>query len=489
MIDKDEDGGLNKWFERHDGVPMETKKANEQNSDGEYEEELDSAGMKNTGINLDSPDDMEDHKKNEERLKVKAQEEQEQQHRYEEFVEEEATYAEELEEEEFEKEEEEQVNENKEGEEKQPKREEQEEEKEEKIQQEQNYETNLKHEQDEKYKKGYGETNEEHKYKEDETEDPDKRVDEHEEKDEQVQPKTQNERSQNDDQGQQDEQDESEVLGEQDDEEEENYRKLGIQSEGLKNEQRPDKQIEEKVIAQNYKESMKHDNNKQASISKMQSFKATDDDQEENEGVPLNNRKRNDDLTGQDEGEENRGKSNHKHDDLTVQDEDKENKGKSSHEHDDLTVQDEDQENKVKASHEHNDLTVQDEDEKNKGSSSHEHTERFGALLDTVIKPASVLNESKANDKSSVAQDVKDSVYLPPLKRAEERVGRRTDRTEGDVRLKEDGYSTEVSEMDKDETTINRETGQENNTTKSTELANQGPDETEEVCDGPEVGY
>lgn len=455
MIGKDEDGVLDKRIGSDNGVPMEATKANEHNSDGdenleEYEEELDPAGIKNTGINIDSANSKEDHEKDEGGLETKVQEELEQDHRQEEFVAEKTTYGEEQEEEEFEKEGEEEINGNKQGGGKQPKqRVEQKEDKEEKMQQEQNYEANVMDVQDEKYKKGNAETNEEndyfpqHKYKEDEAEDPDKGIGEREEQEEQVPSTTQEERNQNDEQDKQHGQDESEGLEEQDDYEEENYRKLVNQSEGLKNEQRPDKQKEEIVVTQKYKESMKHDDNKEASISKTQSFKMAD------EGVLSNKTKRNEDLTEEDEDEETKGKS----------------------------------------SNEHDDVTLQDEGEENKSKSSHEQTERFGASLETVIKPASVINESKANDKSSVAQDVKDSVYLPPLKKVEERVELQTDRTEGDVKLKANGYSTKVSEMVEDKTTMNREEGQENNATKSTELVKQGPGETEKVSEGEEVGY
>ena len=86
-------------------------------------------------------------------------------------------------------------------------------------------------------------------------------------------------------------------------------------------------------------------------------------------------------------------------------------------------------------------------------------------------------------------QDVKRSVKPSPLKTVQERVEPQTHRTEADVKLKENGYSTEVSKMDKDESTINKEAGQEHNATKSRELANQRPGETEKVSDGPKVGY
>lgn len=370
MKDKDEDDIPDKRIENDDEVSMEEEKANEQNSDvdervGEYEEELDSAGRKNKAINLDLSDNKEDHEEDEEELEQQAQVEQEQRQRQEEFVEEETKNGDEQEEEKFEKEGEEEIN--KQGGEKQPKeREEQAEEKEEKLQQEQNYETNLTHVQDEKYKKeNTAVTDEEndyfpqHRYEEQDKAEDHKGVDEQEEQEGQVEREKQEEQNQNDEQGQQDEQDEPDGLEERDDEEEENYRKLVNQSEGLKNEQRQDKQSEARTITQNDKESIKNDNNEEAPISKTQSSKMADDDQEENEGVSLN-------MEQKDE------------------------------------------------------LTVQDENEENKGKSSNKQTERFGAPLESVIKPGSVSNGSKARDKNSVVQDiVNNTVYLPPL---EERV-------------------------------------------------------------------
>ena len=71
----------------------------------------------------------------------------------------------------------------------------------------------------------------------------------------------------------------------------------------------------------------------------------------------------------------------------------------------------------------------------------------------------------------------------------EEKVKLQTDRTEGDVELKQNGYSTEMSEMDEDKATLKKKAGEENNVTKATELANQGPGEIEKVSEGPEVGY
>ena len=508
MIEKDDNRVLDKRIESDDGVPMEAKKAfGQQNSDGnedleEHEGELDSAGIKNTGINIDSPDNKEDHEKGEEGLEVKTQEEEELQHRHEEFVEEETTYREEQEEEEFEKEGEEEINEDKQGEEKQQKQ--QEEEKDEKLQREQNYE---------KYRKENAETSQKNDYfpqrkyeEEDEAEDHDKEVDGQEG---QVQGKKQEERNQNSEQGKQDGLDKSQGLEEQDGDEEDNYRNFVNQSNGLKNEQRKDMQIEEKIMTQEYKESVKHAN-KGASMSKTQSFKMAHDDQGENEGASLNKMRRNDDLTVQDEDQENKGKFSHEYDDVRVQDEHyEENIGKSSHKQQSRARQDDPVTKHVPS-------TQIAQLEGSRGTQSamaetHLGTTKITSTKKYVEGDSATSQNKESRDTTNLREKLANRIYgeergyniseinierkerrgetVDRNTEMEEKVKLQTDKTEGDVELKQNGYSTEVSEMDEDKATLNKEAGEENNATKATELANQGPGETEKVSEEPEVGY
>ena len=507
MKDKDEDGVLDKRIERDDGVPMEAKKANERNGGGdenlgEYEEELDWTGRKSTKINIDTSD--KNHEKDEEGLEAQAREEQEQQQRHEGFIEEETKYGEEQEEEEFEEEE---INEDKQrGENQLKQREEQEEEKEEE-QEEQNYETNAMHVQDEKYRKENAETKQENDYfplhryeEEDEAEDPDKGGDEQEG---QVQGKKQEQRNQSDEQGKQDGQDESEGVEEHDDNEEDNYRKLINQSEGLKSEQRQDTQREEKEITQQYKASMKQDNIKEVSMFRTQAFKMADDLQEENKGVPVNNMKRNDDLTVRDEDHENRGKSSHEHDDLTVQDKNQENRGRGRQ--DDKMTKDvpSTQIAQLEGSNGTQSAMVETQLGTTKITSTNKDGEGDGAgFQDKESRDGTKFRDNMAS--RTYGEGRRQNIFEMNTERKErrgeraeektkmeERVELQADqvRTEGDVKLKENGYSTETSETNENKTTINREAEQEGKATKSTESAKQGPGETEKVSKGPEVSY
>ncbi|XP_078366828.1 uncharacterized protein LOC144650905 isoform X1 [Oculina patagonica] len=265
MEDEKEEDILDKRIISDDEVSIEEERENEQNNEGnesfgEYEDDFDSVDRNNKERNKKEKDQEED---KEEELKDKEEQIEQQRREREDF----GKGEEEQEEEEFEMEGEEETNEEEKV---KPLEDENEE-----LKQEQSYETKVVHE-DEKYKK-------------ENTAVPDE----------------ENEYFQhNRDEEEQDETEEHKELNEQEeqDEEEEEYHMLVNQTEGLKSVQ----STANYTITESEKdeESMEHDNSKEALIHKTQSYNTTNENNQENEGVPLNEIKENEDLTIEDEGDE-----------------------------------------------------------------------------------------------------------------------------------------------------------------------------------------
>ena len=475
VIDKDEDGILEKRFESHDGVPFEA------NNDNlvEYEKKLDLTGIGYTNITIDSLDSKEDHENDEDGIEALPWEEQEQQKKHGEYVEEATKYGEEQEEEEFDKEVETEINERKqEGENQQGGEEEAKEDK--KLQHKQNYESNVMRVQYEKYKKENTETNQENDYEE-EDEDPDKREDEQEDQEGQEQGTKQKERNQNDEQGRKDGQNELEALEEQDDDEEDNYRELANQSEEFKSEQREETQTKEKMITQQYDESFKQDNHKEASMSRTQSFKMANNGLNESTVVPLKHVKRNDYLTVQDEDQKNEDNSSHKErqDDKVTKDLPLTQMAQIEGSNGTQSAMDKKYLGTIM-------ITSRKKDGKGDGAALRDKESRDVTNVKEIIANKSYREEGRRNI-SEKNTEIKEGGRETAEKatETEERVELHTgqNRIKGDVKPEEKGYLTEMSE------TINREARHEDKETKSTELAKQRPGKTDKVSEGPEVSY
>ena len=475
VIDKDEDGILDKRFESHDGVPFEA------NNDNlvEYAKELDLTGIGYTNITIDSLDSKEDHENDEDGIEALPWEEQEQQKKHGEYVEEATKYGEEQEEDEFDKEVETEINESKqEGENQQGGEEEAKED--EKLQHKQNYESNVMRVQYEKYKKENTETNQENDYEE-EDEDPDKREDEQEDQEGQEQGTKQKERNQNDEQGRKDGQNELEALEEQDDDEEDNYRELANQSEGFKSEQREETQTKEKMITQQYEESFKQDNHKEASMSRTQSFKMSNNGLNESTVVPLKHVKRNDYLTVQDEDQKNEDNSSHKErqDDKVTKDLPPTQMAQIEGSNGTQSAMDKKYLGTIM-------IPSRKKDGKGDGAALRDKESRDVTNVKEIIANKSYGEEGRRNI-SEKNTEIKEGGRETAEKatETEERVELHTgqNRIKGDVKPKENGYLTKISE------TINRQARHEDKETKSTELAKQRPGETDKVSEGPEVSY
>ena len=484
VIDKDEDGVLDKRFESDNGVPFEAKKANEQTSDGdknlvEYEKELDLTGIGNTNITIDSPDSKEDHENDEDGKEALPWEEKEQQKKHGEYVEEATKHDEEQEEEEFDEEVQTEINESKQEVENQQGGEEEAKE-DEKLQQEQNYESNVIRSQYEKYKKGNTKTNQENDYEE-EDKDPDKREDEQKDQEGQEQDKKQEERNQNDEQGRKDGQNESEALEEQEDDDENNYRESVNQNEGFKSEQREDTQTKEKMITQQYEESFKHYNHKDASMSRTQSFKIANNGLNESKVVPLKHVKRNDYFTMQDEDQKNKDNSRHeeRQDDKVTKDLPPTQIAHIEGSNGTQSAMDKKYLGTIK-------ITSSKNHGKEDGATLQDKESRDVTNVKEIIADRSYGEEGRRNI-SEKNTDIKEEGRETAEKATEmeERVELQTgqNRIKGDVKPKENGYLTEMSE------TINREARHEDKITKSTEVAKQRPGEIEKVSEGPEVSY
>lgn len=274
-----------------DEVSIEEEKENEQNNEGdeslgEYEDDFDSVDRNNKERDREE-EDLEEDKEDKEELEDKEEQTEQQGRGQEKF----GKGEEEQEEEEFENEGEEETNEEEQV---KPHEDESEE-----LKQEQIYETKVVHE-DEKYKKENtavpDEENEYFPHNRDEEEQVE--TEEHKELNKQEKQDKQEE------EGKQEQQDEQDNQEEHDDEEEK-YHMLINQTEGLESVQSTANIITE---SEKDEESMGHDKNKEASMHKTQLSKISNEDKQENEGVPLNEIKKNEDLTIQDEeDEENEG--------------------------------------------------------------------------------------------------------------------------------------------------------------------------------------